>query len=271
MTPAGIPRPPQVPPPATARRQPDQRFHPCTRRGCPRPSSQMRGRASPPGRRGPTPPATLGQLSPGRPELLTSSVERCRGSACPHHAGQARARLHYVEREDPGDGHPATARGTAIVPARHFSMPSARSLAAAHPAPRRATPALAVARTPIHQEVFKNTKSSPVPLDRLRLTLVGRRRSPGTSRWTRCGAASGSRRLGCPAASPRQEAGPTAPASMSSAPCSSSERSTGRSWCCMTWPDSPTPRLRPCCGCPPVRCAGATGSRWRGCGRLCRR
>ena len=77
-TPAGIPPPPPAPaaattPRKTRRRLPDQHFMPPPGQAAPRPSSPMRGRASPHFRRGPTPPHP-GQLSPGRPDLLTSSV-----------------------------------------------------------------------------------------------------------------------------------------------------------------------------------------------------
>jgi hypothetical protein len=77
--------------------------------------------------------ANPGQLSPGRPELLTSPVERCRGR--PSRTSRAgRARLHYVEREDPGDGHPQPSAEHHRA-ARNFRMPKpglqARGLTAA--------------------------------------------------------------------------------------------------------------------------------------------
>ena len=85
----------------TSRRQPDQSLS-RTRQGA---------HDHPPDERESEPAISLrislaanpGQLSPGRPELLTSSVERCRGR--PARTSRAgRARLHYVERGDPGDG-----------------------------------------------------------------------------------------------------------------------------------------------------------------------
>ena len=82
-----------------------------------------------------------GQLSPGRLELLTSPVERCRSR--PAHPRPGRARLHYVEREDPGDGRRRN-RGTAIItPLPAFIM---RPLALPYHA--YAMPASPVVRTP---------------------------------------------------------------------------------------------------------------------------
>jgi hypothetical protein len=68
-TPAGIPPPPPAPaaattPRKTRRRLPDQHFMPHPAQGAPRPSSPMRGRASPHFRRGPAPPDTLGSSPP---------------------------------------------------------------------------------------------------------------------------------------------------------------------------------------------------------------
>ena len=93
-TPAGIPPPPPVPPSGvnprrTRRRLPDQPFMPpCT--GAPRPSSPMRGRASPHFRRGPAPPDTLGSsppvarsFSPARLNAVGAGLPASRGQAEP--------------------------------------------------------------------------------------------------------------------------------------------------------------------------------------------
>ena len=68
-----------------------------------------------------------GQLSPGRPDLLTSPVERCRSRPA-RTRGAGPARLHYVGREDPGNGH--------------------RNRAAERPQARRGTPHARIRRTP---------------------------------------------------------------------------------------------------------------------------
>ena len=102
-------------------------------RGALRPSSPMRGERARMAV-GDNPADNPGQLSPGRPELLTNSVERCRGR--PARITRARrARLHYVEREDPGDGrqnraagHPSSRRGSSPCPQ---SDPGSRPPAAA--------------------------------------------------------------------------------------------------------------------------------------------
>ena len=93
-TPAGTPPSPAAPP-AAARRRASRLTsasipHPP---GRPRPSSLMRGVASPSRRR--TTPCQPGSPSPvARPRPTVDAL----GQACPHHAA-GRARLHYVERE----------------------------------------------------------------------------------------------------------------------------------------------------------------------------
>ena len=111
-TPAGTPRSPPAPPPA----RPAASGGSLTSASIPHPPRVPEtflpdeGESEPAKASGTNPAGHPGQLSPGRPELLTSSVERCRGRpARTTRAG--RARLHYVEREDPGDGHPQPRRG----------------------------------------------------------------------------------------------------------------------------------------------------------------
>jgi hypothetical protein len=66
--------------PATQRRWPDQRLHPArTRHGCPVTFLPQEGKSEPAKASGTNPAGNPGQLFPGRPELLTRSVERCRG------------------------------------------------------------------------------------------------------------------------------------------------------------------------------------------------
>ena len=74
------PAPPASTPPAARRRQPDQRLHPArTRARVPETFLPEEGESEPAKTSGTNPAGNPGQLSPGRPELLTSSVERCRG------------------------------------------------------------------------------------------------------------------------------------------------------------------------------------------------
>src|SRR5882672_991154 len=152
--PAGTPRSPPAPPPArtpraASPRRPDQRFHPPAPLRVPLDLPPDEGESEPARPSGTSPGRNPGQLSPGRLELLTSSVERCRGrpGRLPR---PGRARLHYVEREDPGAGAPGTALGRPLSPARDFSMPAARTPGAARcETAARRTPA--VARTPLHE------------------------------------------------------------------------------------------------------------------------
>ena len=114
--PAGMP--PQLParPPASTalarRRPPDRPVLPEPGIGAPRPSSPMRGRASPSRRRGPTPWNTLGSSPPVAWSFSPARLNAV-GAGLPAHPQAGRARLHYVEREDPGDGR------LVPVPARH--------------------------------------------------------------------------------------------------------------------------------------------------------
>ena len=131
-----------------------------------RPSSLTGGERARPGV-GDHPVRHPGQLSPGRLELLTSPVEHCRSTPARPGRGPGRARLHYVEREDPGDGRPdRTAR-----------PPSRRCGTSACPRPPRRPacprpPASSVARTPRSRPSTRATEISSVPLDKLPLTLV---------------------------------------------------------------------------------------------------
>ena len=140
MTPAGIPLPLPAPPPAR-RRQPDQHFHPAPRRGCPRPSSPMRGRASPYPRRGQTPCDTLGS-SPPVARTFSPARLNAVGAGQPASPRAGRARLHYVEREDPGDGHPQPPRRNGHRPgaALHHARSQARAPAPRPPRPHQRQP-----------------------------------------------------------------------------------------------------------------------------------
>src|ERR1019366_3664311 len=143
--PAGTPLSPPAPPSAR-RRQPDQRF-PRTRHGAPRPSSPMRGRASPYRRRGPTPCDTLGSSPPVARSFSPARLNAV-GAGQPASPRAGRARLHYVEREDPGHRHAGNRPAEhPSSPVRRFPMPSARPRYPSTPA-SQATPAPAVARTP---------------------------------------------------------------------------------------------------------------------------
>src|SRR4249920_2819626 len=95
------------------------------------------------------------QLSPGRPYLLPSPVERCWGTpARTPRAG--RARLHYVGREDPGDGHRN----------RAAERPLARRGIPPCPHPANARPAWASrSKTPDQNSFTKTTRNTPEPLD----------------------------------------------------------------------------------------------------------
>jgi hypothetical protein len=75
--------------------------------------------------------------------------------------------LHYVEREDPGDGHPEPHQGRPSFPARDFGMPAARAFAAGARArdTRRS-------KNPSSQTIRNSTRNSPAPLDEPLLTLV---------------------------------------------------------------------------------------------------
>src|SRR5580658_1774745 len=108
---------------------------------------------------------------PGRLELLTSSVERCR-SRRGRIMRARRARLHYVEREDPGDGHPQPPGEPAIAPARYLSMPSTRLPATADPRQPRHTSSCRSKNPSSEPSPQNRQRTSPVPLDRLPLTLV---------------------------------------------------------------------------------------------------
>src|SRR5216684_6302011 len=79
-TPAGTPASPPAPPAASTprRRPPDQRFHPAPATGA-RDLLPDEEESEPVPASGTNPACHPGQLSPGRPDLLTSSVERCRG------------------------------------------------------------------------------------------------------------------------------------------------------------------------------------------------
>src|SRR5580658_3995500 len=127
----------------------------------------MRGTASPPKRREPTRrrPWAAVPRSPGASHQLGCTLS---GQARPRIARAGRARLHYVEREDPGHGHlDRTARdhpprGTSPCPQSAVAPPTA---AAAVPAP-------AVATTTQVRAAQNRRKRSPRALDKLPLTLV---------------------------------------------------------------------------------------------------
>ena len=145
-TPAGILPPPPAPPAGTTpraprRRPPDQRFPGTTRDRCPRPSSPMRGRASPHCRWGPNPETNPGQLSPSRPELLTSSVERCRSR--------------------PARIMPGTPSPLALRRARRPGWPGTPDRAAPRPSCRRGTPPCPHSRPPGPRS--RATPSNPTP------------------------------------------------------------------------------------------------------------
>ena len=110
----------------------------------------MRGRASPSRRRGPTPCDTLGSSPPVARSFSPARLNAV-GAGLPASPRAGRARLHYVEREDPGDGHPQPPRGTAIVPARTSACPQPGPGIRAPAARPRQRPA--VARTPAHKLV----------------------------------------------------------------------------------------------------------------------
>jgi hypothetical protein len=131
LTSASIPHPPRVP----------ETFLPDEGESEPVPAS------------GTNPACHPGQLSPRSPGASHSSVERCRGRpARTTRAG--RARLHYVEREDPGDGHP---QPPAERPSSRRGTSACRSQARR---PRtcasQATPAPAVAKTHSSQASSQN-------------------------------------------------------------------------------------------------------------------
>ena len=108
-----------------------------------------------------------GQLSPGRPALLTSPVERCRGRR-PHHARGSRARLHYVEREDPGTG---TRNRAAVLPGAE----PPHALSQVRLACQQALPHQFLARTPDRTLLNDHQKTLQQALDKHPLTLVSRR------------------------------------------------------------------------------------------------
>ena len=82
-----------------------------------------------------------------------------------------RARFHYVAREDPGDGHPRTARHTTIMPPRNSAMPSL-TLQDRLPGRHLAFTGTPAARTPDHNQHRAININLPAPLDNPLLTLV---------------------------------------------------------------------------------------------------
>ena len=76
-------------PASCRRRQPDQRFHPAPAKRVPETFLPDEGESEPVPASGTNPVRHPGQLSPGRPELLTSSVERCRSRPARTHRGRA--------------------------------------------------------------------------------------------------------------------------------------------------------------------------------------
>ena len=138
----------------------------------------MRGRASPHRRRGPNPVPNPGQLSPGRLELLTSSVERCRsrparitpGTPSPLALRGAR-RPRWPGHPDRAAPRPSCRRGTPPCPA-HAPGPAFSR----HPAHTYTTPS----KTPGRDHHRTSNESLPGSLDNRLLTLV-RSGSPHTS------------------------------------------------------------------------------------------
>jgi len=160
-TPAGILPSPPAPPAGTTprtprRRPPDQRLPATTRYGCPRPSSPMKGRASPHRRRGPTPCITPGSSPPVARSFSPARLNAV-GAGVPASCRARRARLHYVEREDPGGLAPPAARHHdhhAAADLRHATtdVPRTRILASpCTPTPPVAKPQLTTITAPATQ------------------------------------------------------------------------------------------------------------------------
>ena len=168
--PAGTPRSPPAPA-AASRRQPDQRIHPPAPLRVPLTFLPDEGESEPACTLRTSPGLNPGQLSPGRPELLTSSVERCRGRPG-RLRGPRRARLHYVEREDPGSGHPNRAGDVTVLPGaalRHARGHAVRRGQLRNPGAL----APAVARTPYHKPVRNGSRPLSVELDNFFLRWFG--------------------------------------------------------------------------------------------------
>ncbi len=136
----------------------------------------MRGRASPHRRRGPNPVPNPGQLSPGRLELLTSSVERCRsrrarimpGTPSPLALRGAR-RPGWPGTPDRAAPRPPCRRGT--PPCHHSRPPGPHSRAPCTPTPP-------VAKHPAHDHHRTSNGNLPGSLDNHLLTLVRRECGP---------------------------------------------------------------------------------------------
>src|SRR5215472_661148 len=85
----------------------------------------MRGRASPHRRRGPTPCITLGSSPPAARSFSPARLNAV-GAGVPASCRARRARLHYVEREDPGGRAPRPRGTTTVTPPRNSAMPRSR-------------------------------------------------------------------------------------------------------------------------------------------------
>ena len=170
--PAGTPpSPPAAPTPRrTRRRPPDQRFHAATTCTGAQTFLPVRGRTSPPVRRGPAPSRTLGSSSPVARGFSPARLNAV-GAGPPASRGQAEPacttwseKTRVTERPDRAPGRHTPARGTSACPQ------PARSPVPLPPATYTGT-----SRSKNHQirnPHHKSRKVSPAPLDKDPLTLV---------------------------------------------------------------------------------------------------
>ena len=127
----------------------------------------MRGTASPPSRRGPTPPETMGSCPPVARSFSPARLRAVGAGPPAHHAGGP-SPLALRRARRPGLRAPRTAPRETIASARHFTMPAARPACG----PPR-LPAPPVARTTqASARAANKRRRPPVALDKLPLTLV---------------------------------------------------------------------------------------------------
>ena len=160
--------------PPASRRRPDQRIHPPAPLRVPLTFLPDEGESEPALHVGDQPRAqTLGSSPPVAWSFSPARLNAV-GAGPAASRGPRRARLHYVEREDPGGGHPNRAGDATVLPGA--ALRHARSQApGAVSCGTRARQAPAVARTPFHKPVRNGTRNSPAPLDNffLRWFLTG--------------------------------------------------------------------------------------------------
>src|SRR5690349_24915327 len=127
-------RPPASTPRAAPRRRPDQRLISPAPLRVPLTFLPDEGESEPVPASGTTPWNTLGSSPPVARSFSPARLNAVgAGLPAPWRAG--RARLHYVEREDPGDRRPRTASRNSHAPARDLTVRSVTTPRHHHPRP----------------------------------------------------------------------------------------------------------------------------------------